>query len=287
VPSNLYHAALASLSDAERKLAAEFERWLAGYEKAEAGRVIRGDGVLANIRKESHLLGHGDFGECTEFAAFLTRCAAGHSGAANSEDRHSDYESSCAAHEGRGMRMERSHLPDSLLRYSKSHKAILDFVETFLGQSARLDFERGTYRPEEAFADLAAQWDSARAPGSLAAGTMAFAAFDHAGGAPRDDARALAQLLALPVRSSDKVLVEYSYATDSVGNYRFPTVADVGWMHEFQPAPELAPDPTRPETLVGWTQPVGGGVPQPELVHSNETLRVLDRPPRLVGRLNP
>jgi hypothetical protein len=287
VPSNLYQSALASLDKAESSSLKDFEQWIAGYVKDDLGRMIEGKGILANIREESHLLGRGAFGECAELAAFLNRCALGFPGVATDEDRYSEYESACSAHEGRGMPVERTRLPDNLLRYSKSHRAVLDLVETFLGQSARLDFERGTYRPEEAFAELATQWDSARALGRLAAGAIAFATFEHNGGAPRDDAQALAQALALPVRSSDKILIEYSYPTDSVGNHRFPTVADVGWMHEFQPAPELAPDSSRPETQVGWTRPIGGGVSQPELVHGNEALHVLDRPPRLVGRLNP
>ncbi|MFY9824378.1 MAG: hypothetical protein WAM82_23585 [Thermoanaerobaculia bacterium] len=286
MPSHLYQSALASLDKGERSSLVEFEQWVAGYVKDDLGRMVQGKGVLANIREESHLLGHGAFGDCAELAGFLKRCALGFSGAATDEDRYFEYESACSAHEGRGMPVERTRLPDNLLRYSKSHRAVLELVETFLGRSARFDLERGTYRPEEAFADLAAEWDSSRAPGRLAAGDIAFATFDHEGEAPRNDARALAQILALPVRSSDKVLVEYSYPTDAVRDYRFPTVADVGWMHEFQPAPELAPDSARPETQVGWTRPIGGGVSQPELVHGNEALRVLDRPPRLVGRLN-
>ena len=285
--SVLYRAALASLTAAERSSLVEVERWLKTYRKEEGGREIRGGGVLANLRAESHLLGEGLFGEHAELAVFLKSAAANHAEAETEDERHLAYQESCSSYQGKGMRIERTHLPDGLLRYSKSHDMVRKLIEALLGRGARLNFDRGTYRPEEAFADLAVRWDAARAAGRLGWGSMVFATFEHVGGAPRNDARALAQALALPLRASDRILVELSYPTDSVGNYRFPTVADVGWTHEFQPAQELAPDSLRPESCYGRTRPAGEETSQPELVHCNEFLHILDSPPRLVGRLNP
>jgi hypothetical protein len=104
-----------------------------------------------------------------------------------------------------------------------------------------------------------------------------------------NDARALAEALALPClvepRTADELLIELSYPTRAVGEMRFPTVADAGLVHLFRPAPEIEPSSGEPETCYGWTEPIGAHPPQPEVVHVNASVRVLDRPPRFVGRV--
>ena len=116
-----------------------------------------------------------------------------------------------------------------------------------------------------------------------------FATFEHPGGAPRDDALGMAEALALPLMASpvsvDEFLVELSYPTNSVRNHRFPTVADAGNHPLFEPAREVAPNPAAPETCTGWTKPLGKHRPQAEIVHGNDSLRILNRAPRLVGRV--
>jgi hypothetical protein len=114
-----------------------------------------------------------------------------------------------------------------------------------------------------------------------------FATFDHEAGAPRHDPLALSQALALPLwsrpRLGDEILVELDYPTDAVAHHRFPTVADAGWGHLFAPASETAPDDGTPATCCGWTEPLYGQIAQPEIVHDNAPLQILDVPPRLVG----
>lgn len=82
-------------------------------------------------------------------------------------------------------------------------------------------------------------------------------------------------------------VVEFSYRTDLVTAPRFPTVADAGWNPSFKPAPEREPDGSVPATCWGWTEPLGPWPPQPEIVHDNAGLRILDRPPRLIGMVPP
>jgi hypothetical protein len=121
------------------------------------------------------------------------------------------------------------------------------------------------------------------------AGRVVFATFEHKAGAPRSSALAMIEALALPVlvriSGDEEILFELTYETDSVADYRFPTVADAGSWHLFEPAQEWAPDPVAPATCWGWTKPVGTHPPQPEIVHSNESLRILRASPRFLGRV--
>jgi hypothetical protein len=164
-------------------------------------------------------------------------------------------------------------------------------VERILGDMARRDFVSGLMSVEDAFNRIAVRWSAARLTNGdmLSRSGAVFVTFEHDGTAPRDDARALADALALPVLlrvgAGEEILFEFSYQRDSVQGYRFPTVSDVGLSHLFQPAPEIAPDPARRQTLWGWTRPLGGQQSQPEIVHENAPLRVLDTAPRLVGRM--
>jgi hypothetical protein len=156
-----------------------------------------------------------------------------------------------------------------------------------LGKVARSRFDSELFI-EDILANVAASWDLVVIDDlRLAKGTAVFATFEHPGGAPRDDAPALAQALALPTRTDEALLIELSYPTKAVNDTRFPTVADAGLMPRFRPAPEVEPSSGYPETCCGWTEPLGAQPPQPELVHANAALTVLDRPPRLVGRVPP
>jgi hypothetical protein len=160
-----------------------------------------------------------------------------------------------------------------------------------LGKRARDAFDRGALPPETLFARLRSRWAASRltATNRLGRGDEIFATFEHPAGAPRDDAEALSRALALPLwqgpRSKMEILVEMSYPTDAVADYRFPTAADAGWIHLFHPAPEEEPDSGRPETCCGWTAPLGPYPPQPEIVHDNAGLQVLSEPPRFVGSI--
>lgn len=148
-------------------------------------------------------------------------------------------------------------LPAGFLRYSVSKTLAATLVERMLGTMARRDFDSGLMSVEDAFSRIAVRWSAARLTNSemLARSSAVFATFEHDGTAPRDDARALADALALPVLlrvgTGEEILFEFSYQRDSVQGYRFPTVADAAWFHLFQPAPEFAPDPAERHTIWG------------------------------------
>jgi hypothetical protein len=287
MPSNLYRLALEALSDDEKATLAEFETWMEALQIDVGGRKTQGDHVLGNLREESHLLGEGAFGDCSELVSLLKCCCEEHARSSSDSERYNGFGGVCGSHEGKGLRIDRERLPDTLLRYGRNMALFEKLVANVLGDRARKDLINGRISFEEAFSRLVASWDPSAVADHVRLGgsTVVFATFDHSAGAPRSDAAALAQALALPVQPGRKeILMEFTYPTDSVANHRFPTVADAGWAHEFQPAPDAAPDPVRDETHWGWTRPLGAGPAQPELVHDNQSLRVLSAPPRFVGR---
>jgi hypothetical protein len=247
--------------------------------------------LAANLRNESHLVGDGAFGDTNKLASFLKELGKRHARAKSMLAREKRYNSTCRKFELKGLAIPRPHLPDALLRYSTSRTLAAKIVERLLGKAARWAFDNGTMTPEDAFARLVPAWASSRLTPKdrLSRGTGVFATFDHAAGAPRGDARAMSEALALPVAAAglrrDEILYEFAYATDSVDNHRFPTVADAGRSHLFEPAPEVEPEPANAATWWGWTRPLGARPPQPEIVHANESLRILKSPPRFVGRI--
>ena len=287
--SRLYQSARARLSARERKSAKVFEKWLGGYEVHGSASSIVGDRIRGNLQLESHLTGDNAFSNPEEFAAFFKRCASGHSRARNAKRRYTNYEETCRSFERRGLRIIRTHLPARLLRYTESRYVIALLAERILGRTARAAFYLGTVSAEDTVRGIELAWDSARLRlnDMLAPGAKVFATFEHAGRVPRNDAVGLSKAMALSIwtrpKTGDECLLEVSYPTDSVNDYRFPTVADAGWGHLFCPAPERPPDVRRQKTLWGWTCPLDRQPPQPEIIHANASLRVLDRSPRFVG----
>jgi hypothetical protein len=282
MPSRLFDEAVASMESDERRAFEQFERRLAKT------MVPPGDRLVENLRSESHLVGDGDFGESAELSSFLRTCGAKHDPSAEAA---ACYEATCRGHELRGLGIPLDHLPPRLLRYSRSRTLAGKMIEKILGKRARGDFDNDLF-VEDTLAELAAAWY----PGALvdsqlgAEGTaLVFATFEHTASAPRDDPRALTQALALNFwgspRTRDELVIELSYPTRSITNTRFPTVADVGLSHLFRPAPEVPPSAGKKNTWYGWTEPLGGQPPQPELVHANAPVSVLDRSPRFVGRV--
>jgi hypothetical protein len=292
MPSNLYQMALTSLLDDERKALATLEGWLENVSSAPSGgstRTLQGDRMVANLRAESHFLGDNSWGDSGEFATFLKRCAEEHARIATDPDRYNGYGDQCAANQGKGLRIRRTDLPSLLYRYVRSSVLVEVLVEKILGDSARADFQSGRLTIEDALSQVAEAWDTTALEDEDRLGAewdkMIFATFEHPDGAPRDLALGMAEALALPVRPRrDEILIELTYTTDSVTNYRFPTIAEAGWAPEFQPAPEVEPSLGLPGSRWGWTRPLGAWPAQPELVHDNDSLRVLDGPPRFLGR---
>jgi hypothetical protein len=290
VPSNLYRQALGSLSDDERTAFASWTSWLEAHTSSSPDGVRNGAKILENLQEEAHLVGDRSFGDPSELAELL-RCCASRLDPLPLPERPTGYDGVCQEYGGRGLRVPREHLPDGLLRYTSSRSLASDLIERMLGKRARDAFDRGALPPEALFARLRSRWAESRlaTTNRLGRGDEVFATFEHPAGAPRDDAEALSRPLALPMwqgpRSKIEILVEMSYPTDAVMDYRFPTAADAGWLHLFRPAPEEEPDDARPETCCGWTAPLGAYPPQPEIVHKNAGLQVLSEPPRFVGSI--
>jgi hypothetical protein len=285
--SLLYNAAQGLLADPEKQHLTEFQTWLASVNTPD----LDGARLRANIEGESHLVGTGAFGTPQELAAFLEVCAGAHAKATSDYQKRLGYTNTCTAFELKGLSIDQANLPAGFLRYSVSRTLVAILVDRMLGRTARRDFDSGLMSVEDAFNRLTLYWSAARLTDAekLARASAVFATFDHDGNAPREDARALADALALPVLlrvgGGEEILFEFFYKRDAVQGCRFPTVADAGLFHLFQPAPELAPDPANRQTLWGWTRPVGGQEAQPEIVHENASLRVVDGAPRLVGRM--
>jgi hypothetical protein len=266
---------------------ATFEAGLKKHRAADAD----GRKLAANLELEAHLVGDNAFGDASELISFLKLCAGGCAGAARATTGLDAYWLACGSFELRGLAIPRDHLPPKLLHYSSNRKLVATILEKQLGIAARMAFDAGTMTPEDAFHQLSLKWTSSKLTPKerLGGGKAVFATFEHRAGAPRNSALAMTQALALRVSvrvlSGEQILFEFTYPTDSVENHRFPTVADAGSWHLFEPAGETEPNPAVPETCCGWTKPLGAQPPQPEIVHANGPLRILSASPRFVGRI--
>jgi hypothetical protein len=284
VPSNLYRKALIALSEEEQAALQRLTAWLGG--QPGTGTQEGGERLVENLEAESHLVGDKAYGNPTEPTAFLRRLAGRFA-----ESPHEDcYEEVCQEFSGKGLRVPRKHLPDTLLRYSTSRALLGLLIEQLLGDQVLADLQQGLLPPEKACELLAAGWDSSQVQeGSLGLTPHVFATFEHVEATPRDDAAALSKALALPFwqrpRTTEEILFELSYQTEAVPDHRFPTVAEAGWHPLFQPAEERLPAESDPRTCFGWTRPVGPDAAQPEIVHRNSPLAVLRASPRWVGRI--
>jgi hypothetical protein len=290
MPSNLYRQALDSLSNDERTALESCLTWLGTHSGSLPDDPTDGARILANLQEEAHLVGDRDFGDASELADFLRLCAARFA-ACTPEERHRAFEEICDEFALRGLRVLREHLPDTLLRYVASRAVAANLIERMLGRFGRDDFDSGRLPPDILFTRLRRLWTPARLSTAdrLAGRNKVFATFEHPAGAPRDDAKALSQALALSFwqnpRGGMELLVELTYPTDAVQNHRFPTIADAGWGCFFHPSPEEPPDGAKSSSCCGWSEPLGPHPPQPEIVHDNAPLQVLSHPPRLVGAI--
>jgi hypothetical protein len=282
MPSDLHHRALSRLSTDERTALGRLTAWLEGDSV--------GVQILENLRAEAHLVGDQAFGHPGELSAFLRRCAACSADGTNPSGLSHTYEDVCEEFTGRGLRIPSEHLPEAFLRYSTSRALLGRLIEQLLGDQVLADFQQDLLPPEKACELLAASWDSALLQDvMLGVKPKVFATFEYDQPAPRDDATALSRALALlfwgRARTKEEILFELSYPTDSVTDPRFPTVAEAGWSPLFQPAEEQIPDPRNPRTCCGWTRPVGVQSAQPEIVHDNAPVTIVETPLRWVGRV--
>jgi hypothetical protein len=283
--SRLFELAASSLDADERSRIEALQAELAATRSPENLRLVE------NLQAEAHLVGDEEFGNAEALVAFLRACGSSH---APPSDAAACYDRSCKAHLLKGLRIPLDRLPPGLLRYTISRHLASALIGRVLGVSARADFDDDLYA-EDLLGELVAAWD----PGAwdpvlldglfLGRDASVFATFEHSAGPSRTNARALSEALALPFwgmpRTTDELLIELSYPTGGVTETRFATVADAGLMHLFRPAHDLEPSPSDPLTWHGWTQPIGTHPPQPELVHANAPISILDHPPRFVGRV--
>ena len=262
MPSRLFDSAVSLLDAAERHSLEELQAELDGTGLPSDRQLV------VNLQSEAHLVGDEDFGHTAALGAFLRACCSGHGAPGGARV---GYEQSCVHHQLRGLRISASRLPVGLLRYTTNLQLVSEMIERVLGVRARFDFD-ADLRTDDLFDELATAWDSGRLAGiSLRKSGAVFATFEHRAGAPRTDARALSEALALPLwpGADDALLIELSYPTGAVTESRFPTVADVGLVHLFRPAPDIEPSESDPTTWHGWTAPIGPHSPQPEIVHAN------------------
>ena len=220
MPSQLYENARASFEDGDSDRLTAFETWLGTVSAAD----FNGGKLLANIQKESHLVGEAELANPDELSAFLRRCAILHARAKSLTQQLKNYSAACSSHELRGLKIPRTHVPGILLRYSMSTELVTRIVERVLGKATRRAFDEGDVSPEDAFARLASAWVKTKMTDSemLGRGGAVFATFEHAAGAPRGDATAMADALALRVRRTDDepILFEYCYDTAATANHR-------------------------------------------------------------------
>jgi hypothetical protein len=285
--SNLYEQARASLGATDKNLLDRFEKALdtIGVSKVDGPQLVK------NLRAEARLMRDADVPDSTAYADFLRMCVR--IDASSPTSVLAGLAAACQAFEGQGAPIRRECLADVLFRYSVNRRIVSAMVERVLGVSARIAFDDGSASPAQVFADLARYWsnDTAGPDERLGTGTHVFATFnDGESAAPRHDALAMAEALALPILLSDShrevFLYELTYATDAVSNCRYPTVADAGTIHLFEPCPDIPPHAPHPRGCYGRTRPLGGHPSQPELLHDNHSLSIVNGPPRFVGELN-
>jgi len=186
-----------------------------------------------------------------------------------------------------GLAIDPTWLPDQLQRYVLSKEAALRVIAGILGEVARADVESGLYSLSDAFADVARHWAVRIGTSSLqlcGPGSDVWASCQLGQTVP-GGARDLTDALALPARGMPgEPVVKLEYPTNQVAGHRFPTVADAKW-YPFTPAPEVPPDPDDPRTCCGWTGARNGQENQPELLHDNADMAILNGPPSLIGVL--
>lgn len=282
--SKLYKKAAGLLATPQKSAFDDFIKWLGNY-GSPAGR---GAKLRRNLEDEAHLTGNEAFGDERALAVFLEKCGSTYRKTAADQDKADRYARVCNTHQGKGLKIPVSHLPGLLKRYSVSKKLFTALVEYVLGDTAKKDVDDGNLSFSEAFRLLAADWNPANLPDEkLGGGNHVFATFDASQTIPTDPIELL-NALAHPVllrTGQDVILFELEYATNSVTDHRFPTVADAELVHFFEPAQERAPVPRKPDTWYGWTKPLNGQPRQPEIVHKNASVRILNQSPKLIGEL--
>lgn len=284
MPSALYQDVRSSLEEDDLHRLDRSEAWVASQES--------GPRLLANLQQESHLVGTGAFGDFEAFKGFLQTWCARNESAADDSGRQECFCQTCGEHERQGTEIPKEVLPEQLIRYVASRTCLSEILSQVLGPVARESFDKGILTVEDAFSRMKSKWNPSllRDSDRLGRGDTVFATFSNPGSDPRtaqDIAEAIAHPVVTAVNSRDQFLFHFTYDSAQVEDHRIPTIADAHWFPLFEPAPEDPPDPSDPRTCFGWTRPIGKQLPQPELVHQNESLKVAYRAPRLVGWLKP
>jgi hypothetical protein len=266
-----------------------FDGWLRSSAKIAFPWHPDGLKLATNITLEAHLLGGRPFGDAQELSSFMEYCVRAFEAATSEEERIESFRQSCRDFARRGMTVALSVLPAVLIRYC-SEKPLEIALGRMVGDYALIQLQRSQISLIEAEQQVRDNWnaDLLDEKDMLARDNVAFATFDTGTTPHGASAQHIAECLALPcavpgAKPHRRFLVKVAYPAAKVQNHRFPTVAEAGTFPFFQPAEELAPDTSKQATCVGWTKPAGAGPPQPELIHDNASLRVLNSPLELVG----
>jgi hypothetical protein len=222
-------------------------------------------------------------------ADFLTDCVDGFAAASTEEERVDAYFSACEKHSLRGAPIFSDVLPDRMIRFCGSVTLLEIALKRMVGDAAVVQLTQKRMSIPEAEDKVLKNWDPTRfrATDRLARGGTVFAT-PYSPHHASLDAYTLADSLGLPCATPDGVIrsryvTACEYHTSEASNLRFPTVADAQTFPGFRPAPEIAPDRSKPDTCFGWTNPVRKGTPQREIVHENLSLDVAISPIRFVG----
>jgi len=282
--SKLYRDARSLLKGDDVRCLDSSETWLASQ--------ASGPRLLANLQRESHLVGMGTFGSPRYFKDFLHTWSHRNESGADDSDRQACFCQVCSEHERWGTKIPPEVLPDQLIRYLVGPTLLREVIGQILGRSAKANFDSGMLTVDDAFSRMKSKWkpDLLRDCDRLGRGGTVFATFSNlrpAPGTAQDVVEAIAHPVVTASSTRDQFLFEFTYFSARVEDHRIPTIADAGWFPMFEPAPESPPDPGDHHTCFGWTRPIGKQAPQPELVHQNESLKVVHRAPRFIGWLKP
>jgi hypothetical protein len=237
-----------------------------------------------NIRNEHNLVGDDSPDGCDAYARFLRDVSQ--LDAVAEEDRYLLYQSVCDAFLMKGRTISNDVLGPHLYRYVMlgAIRAWGKVVGMPAYWSTLLDTE-----PHQAFDQLIEQIHADLTLLEVLDlgphGRPVWATFDDPdqGLDPqvRDDATLMAHHLGLRVGlTRADWLIVLIYQKHYLKSARYPTVADAGWEHRFRSA-----DPRTHEW--GLTAASGKFVPQPEVVHANCPLAILERMPRFLGTVMP
>ena len=280
--SNLYKAARMALTVPQREALDRVLKWMRAQVWWKRDRPPK---VASNLKKknEYNLVGEGN-PEHQAYTRFLEKVAELDSIAEH--DRYEEYGRVCQSAWKRGRRVAPARLPDRLYRYVMLGAIRAWGEKVGMSRQWRLGLEA---EPAKKWGELIEMFKSDKKlyeECELARPDCpVWATFDDPRDEDwklpsdvRDDPTLMAEHLALRTEMPDAViLVELVYNKSAAKDTRYPTVAEAGREQRFKSvSPAVSP--------WGLTNPLEQPH-QPEVVHENARLTVLEDEPRLLGKI--